>query len=489
MIIPRASVVSVHDPEVAAALGRLSGFRDEFHRCLSSRADGLFELTDAVLCADGPVRSLVELSLAGEHRRGHGGLYAALNRGRVEVSRLRRALAGLPLPRAADGRLVLAVDITSWLRPEAHTSPQRILCHTYGRGKDQHIMIPGWPYSVICALETGRHSWTAPLDAVRLVPGDEAAEVTATQLRQVITDLIAAGQQAPDDPDILVVADAGYDAPRLAFLLADLPVQVLGRMRSDRVLRRAAPPRTPGTYGRPPRHGGEFVFADPATWGEPDVSTSTDTRLYGPATARSWNRLHPRLTHRSAWVAQTGRLPIIEGTVIRLEVDRLPSGAIPKPVWLWHSTVDLTESDVDYLWHAFLRRFDIEHTFRLLKQTLGWTCPKIRTPEAADRWTWLILAAYTQLRLARSLAADLRRPWEKPAEPDRLTPARVRRGFRHLRKHTGTPARVPKPSRPGPGRPAGRANRQPTRRYDVHIVTTNKTKQPKTGIKRPRRTG
>lgn len=132
MIIPRASVVSVHDPEITAALGQLSGFRDESHRCLSSRADGLFELTDAVLCADGPVRSLVELSLAGEHRRGHGGLYAALNHGRVEVSRLRRAPTGLPLPRASDGRLVLAVDITSWLRPEAHTSPQRILCHTYG---------------------------------------------------------------------------------------------------------------------------------------------------------------------------------------------------------------------------------------------------------------------------------------------------------------------------------------------------------------------
>jgi hypothetical protein len=28
--------------------------------------------------------------------------------------------------------------------------------------------------------------------------------------------------------------------------------------------------------------------------------------------------------------------------------------------------------------------FDIEHTFRLFKQTLGWTCPKIRTPQAAD---------------------------------------------------------------------------------------------------------
>jgi DDE superfamily endonuclease len=85
------------------------------------------------------VRSLVGLSLASEHRRGHGSLYAALARGRCDIGRLRRALAGLPLPRAADGRLVLGVDITCWLRPEAHTSAQRILCHIYGRGKDQHI--------------------------------------------------------------------------------------------------------------------------------------------------------------------------------------------------------------------------------------------------------------------------------------------------------------------------------------------------------------
>ena len=95
----------------------------------------MFELTDAVLCADGPVRSLVGLSLAPEHRRGHGALYDAVNCGRIEVDRLRRALAGLPLPRAADGRLVLAVDVSHWLRPDAATSPERLFCHVYGRGK------------------------------------------------------------------------------------------------------------------------------------------------------------------------------------------------------------------------------------------------------------------------------------------------------------------------------------------------------------------
>lgn len=63
------------------ALGLLSRFRAEFYERLYKRADALFELTDAVLCADGPVKTLVELSLAVEHRRGHGALYAALGRG------------------------------------------------------------------------------------------------------------------------------------------------------------------------------------------------------------------------------------------------------------------------------------------------------------------------------------------------------------------------------------------------------------------------
>ena len=153
--------------------------------------------------------------------------------------------------------------------------------------------------------------------------------------------------------------------------------------------------------------------------------------------------------------------------MIRLEVDRLPGGHNPLPVWLWTSATGLTGEGADLRWQAFLRRFDLEHAFRMIKQTLGWTRPKLRTPEAADRWTWLVVAAHTQLRLARPLAADLRRPWEKPAEPGRLTPARVRRAFRNLRPNLPCPTRAPKPNRPGPGRPLGSKNRHPATRYDV----------------------
>src|SRR5450755_2172952 len=98
--------------------------RREFHACLTARRDKVFELADAVLCAGGPVRNLAALSLAPEHRRGHGALYDAVNSGRIEITRLRRYLAGLPLPRAADGRLMLAVmSVTGCgpARPPART--------------------------------------------------------------------------------------------------------------------------------------------------------------------------------------------------------------------------------------------------------------------------------------------------------------------------------------------------------------------------------
>jgi hypothetical protein len=62
---------------------------------------------------------------------------------------------------------------------------------------------------------------------------------------------------------------------RLAYLLADLPVDLLGRMRANRALQLPAPARAPGTRGRTHRRGGEFRSADPATWPTPQLTTAT----------------------------------------------------------------------------------------------------------------------------------------------------------------------------------------------------------------------
>jgi hypothetical protein len=78
----RAAVDSLHDQDRTRALGELSRFRHEFYASLTARADAQFELAEAVLCADGPVTSLVELTLVAE--------------------------------------------VSPWLRPDAATSPQSV---------------------------------------------------------------------------------------------------------------------------------------------------------------------------------------------------------------------------------------------------------------------------------------------------------------------------------------------------------------------------
>jgi DDE superfamily endonuclease len=467
----------------AGAAGRLARFRHELYFSFGLRRDALFDLCDALVCRPERVLMLAELCLEPECRRGHGGVYDAVNSGDVVISRLRRAVDAVPLPPWDDGRIRLACDVSNWLRPDAETSPERLFCHCYARGEGNAQLIPGWPYSWVAALEPGRTSWTLPLDAVRLGPADDATAVAAAQLRDVVTRIIAAGRWEDGDPDILAVLDAGYDLTRLAWLLAGLPLEICGRLRSDRVMHCPAPPlpaRPRSTGGRRPRHGHKLAFGDPATWPEPAVTTRTETSRYGTAEAMAWGRMHQRLWHRGSWEDHDGELPVVEGTLIRLQVEHLPGQRHADPLWLWSSRAGTDGGEVDRAWQAFLRRFDIEHMFRFLKQALGWTRPRLRAPAAADRWTWLVIAAYVQLHLARPLAADVRLPWQQPCQPGRLTPSRVRRGYRSIRQDLPVPASAPKPSRPRPGRPAGSKNRRPATRCDVgKTVKRTESKTPK----------
>jgi hypothetical protein len=445
----------------------LAGFREGVYRCLTQRADALFCLGDAVLCAGNRVTDLARLSLVPEFGRGHGALYDALNAGRADVPRLRRLLAGLPLPAWPDGRVRLAVDVTFWLRPDAGTSPERMLCRVRTR-RGAAESVPGWPYSFVAALGPGPSSWVVPLDAARVGPGDDLTELTAAQLREVTGRLIAAGHWKPGDPAVVIAADAGYNASRLAWLLRDLPVVLAARVRSDRCFYRAAPPRPPGRPGRQARHGPRLKCAAPATW-DGARDTRAGSPRYGPLEVLSWPRVHQKLERASGgWPdCPASRLPVIEGTLIRLSAPAVLPGCLPlEPMWIWASGPAAAPAEVAVLWQAYLRRFDLEHFFRFIKAQLGWNKPLLRDPAAADRWTWLILAAYAQLHLARALASA-RLPWQPPLTPAQATPGRVRAGFRRARTEAGTPASPPKPARPGPGRPPGSKNRSPAPRPPV----------------------
>src|ERR1035438_2524928 len=106
----------------------------------------------------------------------------------------------------------------------------------------------------------------------------------------------------------------------------------------------------------------------------------------------------------------------------------------------------------------------IEACRAVLTERFRLMCKQRGRQQQADRWSWLLVAALTQLRLARGIVEDLRLPWERPRDPAQLTPARVRRGFRRLRAVIGTPASPPKSTTPGPGRPKG-TRKPPRTRY------------------------
>lgn len=139
------------------------------------------------------------------------------------------------------------------------------------------------------------------LDAVRLCPRDDAIAVTAAPIRETFQRLYVAGQWQIGDPPVLVVADAGYDVTRLPLLLTDLPVEMLGRKRSDRVLYFPPQPQPPGKVGRKPKRGtstgrrpaGTRVCGPRRTW----RPVSHATRM--PRSAARWRPT--RRHHRRAW--------------------------------------------------------------------------------------------------------------------------------------------------------------------------------------------
>lgn len=290
------------------------------------------------------------------------------------------------------------------------------------------------------------------------------------QIRQVLPRL------GPLPLPALFAFDGGYDPVQLTVETASTGVQLVVRVRDDRVFFARPPQRLPGGRGGAPRrHGARFACADPASWTAPGISVEVTDDVYGQVSVAAWHRLHPK---QRTYREPGGALSIVEGTLIRLQVSRLPGrrDREPKTVWLWWHGDDDSDLDLDRVWRAYLRRFDIEHTFRFTKQVLGWTTPKLRTPEQADRWTWLILAAFTQLRLARPLVGDHRLPWQPRQPAHQLTPGRVRQGFGHLLPLIGTPACHPKPTRPGPGRPKG-SRSTPADRHPA--IKKNQVKTPK----------
>jgi hypothetical protein len=293
---PLRQTVPEPDPAVfAGAVGRfraleaLREFRSRLYACLTARADALFELCDAVLCADHAVTSLVQLSLVPEFRRGHGALYDALAAGRIDAGRLATLLAAV-LPSLADGqegrawaaghdridralldhalaavppaqaaqvrdacarwtRLRFAIDATAYPRPDAECSPGREHVHHGAcRCADGSKMVPGWEYQFVAVLGHLRTAWAALIDVERTTPAGRTRQ-TITQVKNLLRRLHLTGQDGGRGVP-MVILDAGYSAAALTAALTGHPVHLLVRLPAGQVFYQDRV-TWPGKAGRP----------------------------------------------------------------------------------------------------------------------------------------------------------------------------------------------------------------------------------------------
>src|ERR671921_2796957 len=302
----------------SSALDTFRAFRNSLYNCLHRRADALFELTDALLTTEA-VPSPVHLSLQPSHRRGWGSLYNALSHGRIDAQALQGLLAHHPL--AGSETPVYAVDVSVWDRCDAESSPERGFYYHPSRHSAGQPIVAGWAYQWIAQLGFARESWVAPMDVRRVHPTEKTNAVAAQQIRALLCCLPTANNTRGKPP--LFVFDAGYDAVGLQRRLEGSNVQLLVRLSSRRCFYGDPPERPPRKRGRPRRHGRRFVCKDPSTWTQPTAEHLCEDPDYGEVRVRAWAGLHPKLQSRPRGEAFE-KPPIVRGTVILVEVSRLP---------------------------------------------------------------------------------------------------------------------------------------------------------------------
>jgi DDE superfamily endonuclease len=432
----------------------LQWFRHELYHCFTRAADALFDLADALL-TDPSARAFVELSQAASFQHAWPSLYEALEDGRIDRAALMRLFVAALPQRMGGTRLLLGLDTSSILRPEALTSADRTLVYRPNLPADATPVAPGWCFSSVVVLPEPVSSWTYVLDN-RRVPSTETADtIGVQQLRSILPPL---GRRFGRP---ILVLDRHYSSAPWVLSTVDLPTDQLIRARCDRVLYRPPPPRT-GKRGAPRKDGQRFQGRDPATHGPPDDDWCGTDAHGREVQVTVWGNLHLR---------QARTLPISAVRIIRARARATKRD--PRESWFWWLGGPLPP--LAELAVLYPRRFGQEHGYRFDKQDLLWTAPRVRTPEQMERWTDLVAAVRNQLVLARPQAEAVRRPWEARARE--ATPRQVRRAMGRIISQIGTPVRRPQPRGKAPGRARGAVVKR-AERYAVVRKSPPKAQSP-----------
>jgi hypothetical protein len=134
----------------------------------------------------------------------------------------------------------------------------------------------------------------------------------------------------------------------------------------------------------------------------------------GQVRVTRWSRFHFR------------NAPKREMEIIRVEVTETV-GRTRAFKSLWLAWLGQTLPPLTRLWRKYLRRFSLEHWYCFAKQRLYWTEPQIRSTQATQRWSDLMVLMSWQLWFARAECLDSPLPWQSPQQD--LAPGRVAQGF------------------------------------------------------------
>ncbi len=409
---------------------RLSQFRQALYQTCTHRATALLEVIDAVAQVARP-HSPAELSLV--MQRHWTTLYDALDEGRFDPDAVRPLVtetAGALSPYRVAGCRVVIVDHSGYPRPMARTVAER---ERYPGPNGTRAC--GHRYSFLSQLVDAEGTWLAPLDVERIGPG-------ATPVGTALVQLARMAQHSAEA--VIAVGDREYGVNailRVVPLLPGVPVRFVARLRTNLVFYQAPPPRQPGQKGASRKYGPRVQLNDPTTWPAAAWSASVPGSQGELVALRGW----------TGW----RRRGIPQQPVQIVQVRVLRDDGQPKyvqPLWLMVVGGALPWAEV---WPLYQRRWPQETLHRQAKDLLGWSRAQLGTVARQDRWTWVVLLAYWQLLLARDLAHDCPRPWERVAPVGPLPLARVQRDYGRILRQFGLAMPAPKPRGKAPGRRPG----------------------------------
>lgn len=457
----------------------LKNFRDKIYRFFPSRQDAAMELVDA-LSSNKTATSVVELSLSPLHRRNYCSITRVLDESRSPDSAvaqqqeqaLTKILSSLCHQEQQQRAFHLfAVDCTPEPRVFSPTLEDRSFVYAPNTVCGNKPVTIGHKYSIAAYLPektSANTPWLIPLACTRVDTTQNGELVGMEQIAACIkSQSIFSSQLA------VSLGDTAYNSPLCLSIAKNNDNQIhVSRSRNNRKFfyPHITEDTTEPKRGRPKAYGDVHALNNPATWREPDASIE-----FSQISAQGKIQIikidcWDEVIMRGKKGAKLSDYPL---RLLRVRVYK-ESGELlfKRPFWLTAAGKRRLELSLPDIFNSYRQRFDIEHFFRFGKNRL--LMDKIQTPDVRHEESWwqLVMIAYAQLYLSRSIANNFPNPWEKYLPSFKTNgsikqPTQVQNDFERIIQWIGTPAKPPIPRKKAPGRQLGETQVKRQRHFIV----------------------